>query len=408
MSTQKINYQANIKLYNELKERGLILYEVVTGSQAYGTATPASDIDKKFVYMMPEDEVLKRMTGDDFPEQIFLSKDYTGWEISRFLDLLQVSNPSALEIVFQPDDTVEYCHPLFRQTVLFRRQEFLTKKTRFSFGKYASDQIKKARGGNKKMMKPMPKKRKGPLDFCYVAFENGSLPLKKFLKQHKGFGQEWYGLTRISHMENNYHIFEDPKVSEMILLAATAHHSRLFDANKSIKTLEKHFSNQRRPLFKGIVKNEDTSMGVSLSSIPKGLKSIGVMSYNAPAFSDYCKRHKEYWEWVEERNPERYKDNMLNGNGYDVKNMMHCVRLLETAIEIFTENTINVRRPNREFLLSIRHGKADFEEIMTIANDRIKKLDEVYKASTLPEVMSKKIIKEILLEVRKGMRYGNV
>lgn len=34
--------------YEYLKENDLILFETVVGSQAYGTETPESDVDKKF------------------------------------------------------------------------------------------------------------------------------------------------------------------------------------------------------------------------------------------------------------------------------------------------------------------------------------------------------------------------
>lgn len=45
-----------------LVENGLILFETIIGSQAYGTQTPESDVDKKFVYILPEDYILGRGT----------------------------------------------------------------------------------------------------------------------------------------------------------------------------------------------------------------------------------------------------------------------------------------------------------------------------------------------------------
>jgi predicted nucleotidyltransferase len=36
----------------------MVPFETIIGSQAYGTQTPESDIDKKFVYILPIDHIL--------------------------------------------------------------------------------------------------------------------------------------------------------------------------------------------------------------------------------------------------------------------------------------------------------------------------------------------------------------
>jgi len=60
--------------YNYLVENGLILYECIVGSQAYATNVETSDIDKKFVYILPMENIL----GTGYVEQINVNKDYTG------------------------------------------------------------------------------------------------------------------------------------------------------------------------------------------------------------------------------------------------------------------------------------------------------------------------------------------
>ena len=59
--------------YDFLVENGLILYECIVGSQAYATNVETSDIDKKFVYILPQDYIL----GTGYVEQINVNKDYT-------------------------------------------------------------------------------------------------------------------------------------------------------------------------------------------------------------------------------------------------------------------------------------------------------------------------------------------
>ena len=122
---------------------------------------------------------------------------------------------------------------------------------------------------------------------------------------------------------------------------------------------------------------------------------------NLEGFQSYCKDYREYWEWEEKRNEDRYQQNIENGAEYDSKNMMHCIRLLETCIEILEEHKLSVQRPNREYLLDIRFGKFKYDEIMLKVDLLTKKLDEAFKNSTLPEKIDKGLIYGILLFFRK-------
>ena len=79
---------------------------------------------------------------------------------------------------------------------------------------------------------------------------------------------------------------------------------------------------------------------------------------------------------------------------------MHCKRLLETAIEIATDGKINVRRPNADYLLSIRRGEVDLEEIIFEAEKDIKKLDDVFENSNLPNEVDVNFVNDLLLKIR--------
>src|SRR4051812_26745974 len=96
-----------ISRYEELKKEGNILFEAIVGSQAYGTAIPTSDIDKKFVYIEP----FERVMNQTYSNILEVNKDYNGFEIGRYLDLLRSQNPNIHELLWQNGDTVLYCHP---------------------------------------------------------------------------------------------------------------------------------------------------------------------------------------------------------------------------------------------------------------------------------------------------------
>lgn len=358
----------------DLRDRNLIIFEGTVGSQAYGIATPTSDVDKKGVFIQPLEDILTF----GYLEQVSDEKnDNTFYEIRRFLELLQTNNPTILELLNLPEDCIHIKDSIFDK-VLKQKDQFITKMCKMSFGGYAIQQIKKARGMKKKIVTPMEKERKSVLDFCYVPMGQGSTPLKEYLEDYNR-KQEFCGLVSLPHMRYVYAMYYD-KIADLI--------------SKGVKM-------SPRPLgFKGIVQNEKTSNDVSLSSVPKDMVPITFMVFNKDAYSIYCKEYKEYWDWVANRNTARFSDNMLHGGGYDGKNMAHCHRLLDMAIEIGEGKGINVRRNNREELLSIRRGEYSYETLLREAEEKIKKLEDVYETSSLPEEVDKKIVEKLLLEIR--------
>jgi hypothetical protein len=346
----------------DLKERGLIIFEGIVGSQAYGISTPTSDVDIKGVFMSPFENILDFGYVEQISDE---TNDTVYYEIRRFLQLLQTNNPTILELLNLPADCILYKDPIF-DTILEKKDEFITKQCKYSFGGYAIEQIKKARGLNKKIVKPMEKERKGVLDFCFVSYRQGSINVEEYLRlMHGGILQEHIGLTAIPHMRYTYGAYI---------------------------TGEK---------VKGIVQDRELSNEVSLSEIPKGVEPVFIMQFNKDGYSTYCKEYREYWDWVEKRNPHRFADNMLHGGGYDGKNLAHCHRLLDTAIEIGEGKGINVRRKNREQLLSIRKGEYDYDLIVKEAEEKIAKMDEVFANSSLPDSIDPEFVNQLLLKIRK-------
>lgn len=344
---------------DDLKDKNLLLLECISGSRAYGLSTPTSDTDIRGVFVLPEKDYL----GLHYVEQISNeSNDIVYYELRRFVELLSKNNPNMLELLAMPEDCILYKHPLYDR---FRPEDFLSKQCRTTFAGYALAQVKKAQGLKKKIVNPVEPERRSVLDFCYVAQGQGSVPVKEFLAQ-QGLRQEDCGLTNIPHMPDLYALFHSPGT---------------------------------RP--KGIVQCEKAN-DVSLSSIPKGLQPIAVMSFNKNAYSTYCKEYKEYWEWVEKRNEARYENTLSHGKNYDAKNLMHTFRLLDMAEEIATQKQIVVRRPNREFLLQIKAGAFEYTELLAIAEERIAGMDELYAASDLPEEPDLERLNELLVEVRKS------
>lgn len=338
---------------------GWLIFECISGSRSYGLDTPESDVDIKGVYILPKSH--------------FYSIDYTGqvnnetndivyYELRRFVELLYKNNPTLLEMLNIGEKFILYKHPVFD---LLKAEIFVSKLCIKTFAGYAITQIKKARGLKKKILNPIAKKRKTILNFCYVVYNNGSIPLIKWLDL-KGFNHAYCGLVNVQHMKDIYHIYYD---------------------------------NENKYHYNGIIRKESATE-VALSSIPKGNMPIGILYYNKDGFSTYCREYREYWDWVSKRNETRYKNTLESRKNYDAKNMMHTFRLLDMAIEILKTGKINVLRPNRDELLAIKSGQYEYDYLINRAEEKIKIIEDLTATCKLQNKPDKNTVNEILVKIR--------
>ena len=151
------------------------------------------------------------------------------------------------------------------------------------------------------------------------------------------------------------------------------------------------------------VANYINANDVKVSSIPVGIEPFGIINFNKDGYSMYCKEFKEYWDWVEKRNEDRYTDNKLHGKDYDSKNMMHTIRLLQVTEELLRTGELCVNRPNREELLAIRSGKFDYSALLAQSEMLIKRIDSAYEQTMLPESIDHQKLENILIEMRNEL-----
>ena len=99
----------------DLKDRGLLLYEYVRGSHAYGLQKPdgTSDIDLGGVYLEPVEDLLGLQI--DVQDQVADERnDEVYWSLGKFMRLILSSNPTVLESLFIPDKCVKFEHPIMK------------------------------------------------------------------------------------------------------------------------------------------------------------------------------------------------------------------------------------------------------------------------------------------------------
>ncbi|GAB2571641.1 nucleotidyltransferase [Paractinoplanes abujensis] len=111
---------------------------VVVGSRAYGLSGPASDHDRRGVFVAPTRSF---WTLDKPPTHIDgpLDEQFS-WEIERFCTLALQANPTVLEVLWSPVvETVTWAGT----ELLSARDAFLSQKVASTYGQYARDQLKK-------------------------------------------------------------------------------------------------------------------------------------------------------------------------------------------------------------------------------------------------------------------------
>jgi len=380
-----------------LVENGLILFETIVGSQAYGTQTPTSDIDKKFVYILPQDYIL----GTGYVEQINVDKDYVGWEIRRFLELMGSNNPTVLELLNSPEDCIVSKHPLF-DDIIAHKDDFITKICKDSFGGYARQQIKKAKGLDKKQNWEKDKvTRKDVLDFVYVIEGEKSIPWKVW---NTRYNEKFCGVVNVPNARDLYAVYFDVDANNCFNEKIPEH------MREAAKAWRKEEGESMGFGYKGLVKtgegaNAAESNQLRLSSIPKGQTPICNVIYNKDGYTMHCKDYKEYQEWLENRNEARYVETQEHGQRIDGKNMMHCMRLIRMAQEIGAGKGIIVRRPDAQELLSIRRGEVDLTNLIEMADQAIEEMDNIFDNSDLPKKVNPELVNNLLVKIRKEF-YG--
>ncbi len=340
-----------------VKQNGLLIFEAIIGSKAYGLATPKSDTDIRGVFILPQNMYY----GLQYTEQVNNeTNDIVYYELRRFIELLAKNNPNILEMLNVPEECVLFRHPIME---MIKPEYFLSKLCEQSFANYAFTQIKKAYGLEKKIMQPMDKGRKTILDFCYVYKQRDAILFTKFL-QDENLQPNHFGLSKITHLKDCYNLYY---------------------------SFEQAYS--------GILKKENAN-DVCLSSIPKGENPLAMLYFNKDGYSAYCKQYNDYWDWVVKRNDDRYNTTMAHGKKYDSKNMMHVFRLLFMAKEIALEGKINVHRNDREYLLAIKEGEFEYDDLVSKAEEIKNELPLHYQKSNLRDEPNMDEMNELLIKMR--------
>ena len=109
------------------------------GSHAYGTNVEGSDVDIRGIALNSKQDIL---CGHQFKQVVHEATDTIIYSVNKIIDLLSNCNPNTIELLGLKPDHYLYLHPI-GQELLDNRKLFLSKRALYSFGGYATSQLRR-------------------------------------------------------------------------------------------------------------------------------------------------------------------------------------------------------------------------------------------------------------------------
>ena len=397
--------------FESIRKNGDLLFESVRGSHLFGLSTPTSDIDTFGIFCCPPELLFG--TGKDYVSIVESGKNDDYWdEIGNFIKELGKSNPNALEALFTPHKWIKYFEPSL-QPLWDIRDQLITKACFKSFSGYAIDQIKKAKGLGKAInIDPETvRRRKSPLEFCWVAMRtgDGDVRLDKWLSRN-GLKQEHCGIVHLTNTLEMYNLYydwfadKDLRLDDYMRLRYEIRQPNFLQRIKYGKELSEGKKTEFIG-YRGLLDPSDIETSqLRCSSVGKedATNPLCTFQYNYLAFSQHCADYKRYWSWVENRNPERFELN--KGYNYDGKNCCACIRLMTMAKELSEGQGMKLDRTeiDRDLLLSIKNHALTFDQVISKMDELESSMKDSFSKSNLPDEPDRDLLEDILVQIRKN------
>lgn len=82
------------------------------------------------------------------------------------------------------------------------------------------------------------------------------------------------------------------------------------------------------------------------------------------------------------------------------KHLAHVVRLVRMGVEVLTQGTMYVKRPDAKELLEIKNGSWSLDDVIKYADDMVTKVETLRHTSPLPEQPNTHVLAELTMEVQ--------
>ena len=339
------------------------LFVAVTGSHAYGTSTPQSDVDHRGVVRTPlsikisttqrfeqfQGDVPALRAGHTQPWQ-----DCVIYDLVKAAGLIAQCNPNMVELLWIPQRCIVLADNRWDSLVEIR-DSFLSTKAQHTYSGYAFAQWRKIASHRGWLLNP-PKAPPTRKDY--------GLPEQSVLSADDR--------NRIE--ESIEGILRNWGIEDLVMDGAERDvlRSRMQDFYGTLLAQQRMSREDDEPDLRTIA---GRSLGLS-EQILEALKAERAYRAAIKHWASY-QRHQSTRNEVRAELEKRF--------GYDCKHAMHLVRLLRMGTEVLSGKGVLVERPDAEELMAIRQGAFTYDQIDAIAKAENERLEAVAKTSTLPK-----------------------
>lgn len=338
-----------------------MIFKGISGSHAYGLATPTSDIDYRGVFLPPLDTLLNPLNA---PQQVNDdTNDEQIYSFPKYFKLLVEQNPNIIELLWLPEEMIlQQSQEWF--TLRTYRDELLSKKAYWKFSKYAFDQMNRIKGHNKWISKEgLYSQDNPPRHYQYCRFLD--LKTGEDITPTRGINlQTWnkFGAKRLS--ETIFMLFENG--------------IGVFDKKGNFKA------------------NEPTEFDKS--------KPAGLLNFQKEEYKKAETDFKGFFEWKKNRNPDRAK--LEHEFGYDTKHASHLIRLQMMGCLILERKEVWVRLPDDMLstVQDIKFGKKTYEQVIKISDELKSLSDGLFESSTLRDTIDTNLALDLYTKIVTGAK----
>ena len=344
------------------------IYVTLHGSQAYGLNNELSDVDVKGIVIPPkevENDLFHRFeqaeNSPELEEKFGHLKnpknpkfESTVYSLKKFMILAANVNPNIVELLWtDPSDQFVMNDPMGK--LMAQRDMFLSSKAKFTFSGYAFAQAAKIERHRKWIVRgemAMPKR------------EDFGLPPERPKQMEEIFG---IIMSEVEKWNLSQYPLNNMERDEL--------KADIWELVYNVSKVDVNEGNWPKVYEAGVIERLAKEYNLK--------EEVVELLQRERLFKKEMEMYKSWLTWKTGRNPARHELEVKSG--YDTKHASHLVRLMRMGLEILTDHKVVVKRPDREEILAVKNGAWSYERVMEFAKDMQVKLDEAYKATTLPK-----------------------